>query len=342
MAMEINTDKAICTKCGIAYGRHKGYFPVSYSLLYKGTGYMPICRKCLDDMYNAYLAECNNQADAVRQMCRKLDLYWSDEIFRMATVKSANRSTMTSYIAKINTVTYAGKSYDDTLKKEDILWNFKLIPPASDTAIQSDPEPIEDTEDTLTMEDIANEVKDFWGAGYTADMYAELEKRYSAWVSRFPKNMELDIGTEALIKQICALEMDINRDRAQGKSVDKNVTVLNTLLGSANLKPVQRQNNETEADAINNPLGVWIYRYEHQRPLPEIDDELKDVNGLLRYIFVWMGHLFKMLGKKCGFTKMYEEEIERLKIERPEFADEEEEDFLMDALDTDADGGDEE
>lgn len=81
----------------------------------------------------------------------------------------------------------------------------------------------------------------------------------------------------------------------------------------------------------STPLGVWLWRYENKRPLPEIDESLKDVNHIKKYIFTWMGHLCKMVGVKNGYTKLYEEEIERLRVEMPEYDDDEEEDLLINA-----------
>ena len=90
-AIEINASSSICRKCGTAYGRLKGYFPVSYGFLYRGTGYLPYCKECVDKMFNAYLAECKDTKMAVRQMCRKLDLYWSEKLFDAAEKQSTPR-----------------------------------------------------------------------------------------------------------------------------------------------------------------------------------------------------------------------------------------------------------
>ena len=37
MAIEVNAASSICRKCGTAYSRLKGYFPVSYSYLFFTT-----------------------------------------------------------------------------------------------------------------------------------------------------------------------------------------------------------------------------------------------------------------------------------------------------------------
>ena len=118
MALEMNTDKVICPTCGTGYPKRKGHFPVSYGELYKGIGYIPYCRACVDKIYSQYLAQCKDSKIAVRQTCRKLDLYWNENIFDSVAKKSSVRSIMTQYIVRINSVSCAGKSYDDTLLDE--------------------------------------------------------------------------------------------------------------------------------------------------------------------------------------------------------------------------------
>lgn len=328
MAIEINSSNIICSKCGKSYGRRKGYFPVSYSILYKGIGYMTVCKDCIDEMYDKFVTACGDAKQAVRQMCRKLDLFWSDSVYEVVARKSTTKTMMTSYIAKINTVTYAGKSYDDTLAAEGSLWNFgtddselsgtKAVP----TAASADEE--------IGDEEVDPKVVSFWGPGFTPSMYAELEERFKYWMSRYPDDAELDIGTEALIRQICNLEITINQDRALGKPIDKHVNALNTLLGSASLKPAQKKQEDVDAALSNTPLGVWLYRYENKRPLPELDEEFKDVNGIKRYIHTWVtGHLAKMLGLKNYYSKMYEDEISKYTVERPEYDDDDEDDDVL-------------
>lgn len=323
MAIEMSSDTAICSRCGKKYSRRKGYFPVSYAILHKGIGYVPVCKDCIDTMYNTYLAQCNNAKDAVRQMCRKLDLYWSESVYETVSRKSTTRTMMTQYIAKINTITYAGKSYDDTLSEEGTLWNFN---PETDVSSEYEDSDTPQNELLETPEEIIT----FWGSGYSDEMYRELEQRRQYWMSKFPEGTELDVGTEALIRQICSLELDINRDRIAGKSVDKSVNALNNLLGSANLKPNQQKADGDSAQE-NTPFGVWIRRWETQRPVPDPDPELEDVDGIIRYISIWfLGHLCKMLGIKNTYCRLYEEEIAKMRVDRPEYEDEDDETLFND------------
>lgn len=311
-SIEVNASSSVCRKCGEAYGRLKGNFPVSYASLYKGQGYMPYCRNCVDKMYDAYYMVCKDSRLATRQMCRKLDLYWSESVYQFAELRAANRSMMTAYIARVNSGSLAGKSYDDTLEEEGALWN-SLSPDAAKLGSLTSAS----GEDSVVVDP---EIVDFWGSDYAPEFLLRLDKRYKKWTK---DQGDLEPGSVSLFKHICILEETIAVDSAAGRPVDKNMNTLNTLLGSLNLKPVQKK-SEVDAATENTPFGVWIDRWEHKRPIPEPDPMFKDVDGIVRYITIWFyGHIAKTLGIPNVYCEMYEKEMEKMKVERPEAFDEE-------------------
>ena len=320
--VDSSASPTVCRKCGTAYSRLKGYFPVSYSLLYKGVGYLPYCNDCIDAMYEAYVSDGRSPADAVRQMCRKLDLYWNEKMFEDAEKMSASRSIMRTYIAKTNNSKIVGKCYDDTLREEAALWVW----PPQYNEIKHDEEEVE-------AEDSGEDVIDVWGPGNTPKMYQELQQRYLYWKEHMPAGVNTeDIGVQALLRQICSVEIELNRLRAAGKSTDKAVNSLNTLLGSAMLKPAQKK-DEADAAIDNTPFGVWIRKWEDGRPIPKPDPELEDVDGIKKYVFTWLhGHLCKMLGIKNSYSRLYDEAIAEMRVERPEFDDEDDEAFIYDVF----------
>ncbi len=329
MAISISTSESVtCPVCGKVYPKRQTNFPVYHSPMYNGTGTLNICKECLGNLYNMYFKQCGDTKLAIRQVCRKLDIYYNDDIYNAAQTVSAGRSMMAAYMTKVNKVAYNRKTYDDTLSEEGALW------PVTDTQIISS----DDEREQEALENIPEEVVSFWGPGYTADMYEELEQRRTVWMSRYPNNgKDLDVGTEALIRQICNLEIDINRDRAAGKSIDKNVNALNNLLGSAQLRPAQKKDDSSSLNDV--PFGVGIGWCEKHRPIAEPEEEFKDVDGIRKYITVWLyGHLAKMMGKKNLYSKLYEDEIARLRVDHPEFMDEDDETFVSDVLSSEEDG----
>ncbi len=332
-AIEVNASSSTCRKCGTAYGRLKGYFPVSYSYLYKGTGYLPYCKDCVDGMFAAYLQECKDSKVAVRQMCRKLDLYWSEKVYEAVEKQNSTRSMMTSYITKINAVKLASKSYDDTLREEGALWLEPKAYANMETVITG----VDISDEALNVSD---DIVLFWGPGYTPSMYMELENRRKYWMSKYPQEAELDIGTEALIRQICSLEIDINKARMEGKPIDKYVNSLNTVLGSANLKPTQKK-EDADAELEKMPLGVGIQKWEYSRPLPPTPKEKRDINQVIKNITTWyLGHACKMVGIRNSYCKMYEDAMAELRVENPDHAEEDDDTLLNSVFGDLEEGGD--
>ena len=332
-AIEVNASSSTCRKCGTAYGRLKGYFPVSYSYLYKGTGYLPYCKDCVDGMFAAYLQECKDSKVAVRQMCRKLDLYWSEKVYEAVEKQNSTRSMMTSYITKINAVKLASKSYDDTLREEGALW----LEPKAYADVEQVITGIQSTDGDAAIPD---EVIAFWGPGYTPSMYMELEERRKYLVSKYPSTTELDIGTETLIRQICILEIEINKARMEGKPVDKLINTLNTVLGSANLKPTQKK-EDADAELEKMPLGVGIQKWEYSRPLPPTPKENRDINQVIKNITTWyLGHACKMVGIRNSYCKMYEDAMAELRVENPDHAEEDDDTLLNSVFGDLEEGGD--
>ena len=319
--LEVNASSSVCRKCGRAYGRLKGYFPICYAYLYKGVGYLPYCSDCCKKLFDAYYAECGEERKAMRQVCRKLDLYWNDRVYDSAANKTGTRTILQNYIARLNNAAYAGKSYDDTLREDGTLWLAGEMTAAVKTFEPEDTQKVSDEESPVALDEDIIEITDdivaFWGPGYTPSMYRELEQRLRYYTALMGDDATKDMGTEALLRQIAMMEIDINRSRAAGAPVDKMVNSLNSLLSS--LKKPQKGAAQDAASA-STPFGVWIKRWEDERPIPEVDESLKDVDGIVKYVTVWLfGHLCKMLGVKNSYCKMYEDEIARLRVERPEY-----------------------
>ena len=340
--IEINASSTVCRKCGRAYGKLSGYFLPSYAYLYKGTGFMPYCRECVSKMFSAYYTECGDEEKATRQMCRKLDLYWNRDIYITASKKHGTRSVFASYVSRINNAQYSGKSYDDTLREEGTLWGEVAETKQAETDVDIDRviESIKEapTQIDASIDDISESTIEYWGPGYDAEMYQSLEQRRLYWQNNLPDGTTMDAGMEALIRQICNLEIDINRDRANGKAVEKQIGMLDKLINSLN----QRMGQGSEGDAAfdKTPFGIWIDRWENRRPVPEPDPELKDVDHIVKYVTTWfLGHLCKMLGIKNTYCKMYEDALAEYRIENDEVEEDDDEELFNQIFSGGGDGG---
>lgn len=330
-------DRFICSRCGRIYKRQRNNFPISHSPLFmRNGGYMPLCNTCLDELFEHYKDVLGDEKEAIRRMCLKLDIYWNPELYAMINKSSTTVSRMKSYISKTNLLKYSGKSYDDTIDEEATAVDINRA------AMMAEEYGVDDS---LLNRPMASPVPVkmpdadtvlFWGAGFTPEFYTELNLRYERWTGKLKK--PLDPGTEALYKQICIAEATINKNIVNGKSVEQAQTSLNNLLGSLNIKPNQKREDEEALGIDTTPLGVWAKRWEDKRPIPEDDPEMKDSYGVIKYISTWLyGHLSKMLGMKSIYSKLYDDEIARIRVERPEFEGEDDETVFNEVFSSDDD-----
>ena len=309
-------DKFYCTRCPRDFTKQKSNFPASQSPIYRENGgYLPVCRHCVDEMYQHYKSVLGDEKAAIRRICMKFDIYWNDKIYEMLNKSSTTSSRVLSYISKSNLYQFVGKTFDDTLDEEN-----GMMQRSSNVELG---EIITDANEEII---VSSEIEDFWGAGFAPSFYVDLEKRLKYWCGDADRN-SMDVSDGAIIRQICMLEVTIARDTAAGKSTDKSVNALNALLGSGNLKPVQKKKEENlDAAAESTPFGVWIRKIENTRPIAEPDPQLKDVDGIAKYVSVWfLGHLCKMMKIENTYSRLYEEEMARLRVERPEYEGEDEE-----------------
>lgn len=308
-----------CTRCGKVYPSKAKHFNRSRSpLFFYNDRYFPICRNCIIDMYEGYIKELGNERDAIRRICMKLDIYWNDTLYNSVDNSKSSTPKIMTYIKNSNLNHYKDKNYDTTLEEEK----------SKEAIIQYAEETEEDQE-----QEVPKEIIDFWGSGLTASYYRELEHQLKKWTDG-RRIEDIDIGEITVIKKICLLEVMINQDVATGnnKAVEKNVRALDALLGSANLKPVQKVSPSNNNDKTGmTPFGVWIKKIEDERPIPEPEEKFKDVDGIAKYISVWfLGHLSKVLNVSNRYSNLYEEEIAKLTVERPEYEGYDDEEVLED------------
>ena len=101
-------------------------------------------------------------------------------------------------------------------------------------------------------------------------------------------------------------------------------------MSSLNVKPNQKSDESSELEST--PLGVWAKRWEDKRPIPDYDDEIQEPK-IIKYISVWLlGHLAKALGLKNMYSQVYEDEIAKYRVEKPEYEEEDDDQLIADIV----------
>ena len=313
-----NKDKCTCFYCGKEYVDTNYY--KSNSIFYSNKNKVPYCKQCIGKIYEHYLDAYTNdgcltpELNAVKRMCMAFDIYFNKDAFDAAMNKRKNRniniSALGAYMNLIQLSQYKGKSYDNTLSEEE-----------KDSFIASF------SKDIVDGMDVDQKTIDFFGAGFTNDDYVFLQREYSDWTARHECKTK---SQEEIFKDICFNRLQNLKALQKGEDTKDITASFQKLLDSGKLQPKQ---NAGDATADNQTFGTLIDKWENERPLPEIDEELRDVDKIGWYIDVFFkGHLSKMMGLKNGFSNLYTKFIKKYSVDKPEYNDEENSEVLFDAI----------
>jgi len=306
-----------CSSCGTPYEKLDDNFPASQSELYAGLNYhLPICKKCMDTLFEHYTnAYGGNEDDAIRRICELYDMYYNASLLSASRKITKNRSRIHTYISRANLTQYKGKTYDSTLDEE------------RNNAITS----LEDLDEIKEKSDInvtKNSIK-IWGFGFSPEDYEFLNNQFSDWRSKVVIEGK---AKESLVRELCMLKLQQNKALLGGK-IDLYTKLTETYQKTLDRASLTPKIEEAADKAGELPMGMMIDRFENENPIPEPMEEWKDVDGIIHmFIIYFLGHLCKMLNIKNKYSKMYEDEMAKYRVEIPELEeanDEEVFDFLV-------------
>lgn len=291
----------------------------SDSLQYRTYGKIPYCTTCIEKMYLEYLAKFKvlNKGDAekhaTQRICMMLDLYYKDSIFESAmefhkkNVQTSKNSAsfIAQYVRFSKMYQYRKKNYFTTIEDD-----FKKV---REEAAEKQGTVLStfDKSTTETQKKIIQATKIF-GEGFPEEDYLWLYDAYQDWTSRHECQTK---AQEENFKAICFNRLNAYKANLRGETTKDLDKTFNDLLNTGNLQPKQ---NKGETIADTQTFGTLIEKWEDTTPIPEVDEELKDVDKLGLFLDVFFrGHLAKFMGLKNGVSKYYDEYMKQFTITKP-------------------------
>ena len=312
-----------CMSCGKPFSKNDFYS--SNSRLYSSHGKIPWCKDCIDDIYYDYYNKykTNGYAEpekkAVERMCMFMDLYFYDKIYNAAMRQiedgSSTATPILTYAKIAKLMQYRSKNYDTTLQER-----------YNEAKCKDKPISIYSAEDS-NMNEAVESARKLFGNGFENDDYVYLYNEYCDWTARHECNTK---AQEEVFKNICVTQLQLLKAmRAKEDTKDLSLQ-LQKWLDTGKLQPKQ---NSGDTTADNQTFGTLIDKWENTRPVPEPEDDLKDVDKIGLYIDVFFrGHLAKMMGLKNGLSNLYTKFMKKYTVEKPEYDDDEDNEALFDAI----------
>lgn len=318
-----------CLHCGNEYIKTNYYKSNSY--LYNGAGNVnigkiPYCKQCIEKFYQYHFNKYTNEGctsperKAIKRVCMILDIYYVEKVFNsaMKKVKESDNdiSPMGQYMRIIQLSQYNKykETYENTIFEEEERERKEFF---SNVTLDNTSNNIKIDEDTMN----------FFGNGFEPEDYVFLKREYDDWTARHECKTK---AQEEVFKRLCFKQLEILKATQRGEDTKDLDATFQKLLETAKLQPKQ---NSGDTTADNQTFGTLIDKWENTRPLPEIDEELKDVDKIAWYIDVFFkGHLSKMMGLKNGMSNLYTKFMKKYTVEKPEYSDEENSEVLFDAI----------
>ena len=311
----INCEKIVCPVCGEWQMAKNGF----YTDKRYAIGFFPICRECVIEMACDYDKQekkwVDNRSKTIKVM-ELMNLPFIESLYQTCLENIRNgtdgRNIGTAFGGMITMLKSLPQYRNSSWKDSSFIDSD-----GSDDAIDDD-EPTK-----ISTRTLKNAQKHF-GAGYTNDEYVYLENEYQDWVTRYECNTK---AQEEIFQRLSLKKFEIHKTSLQGDPTDKLDATYQQLLTTANITPRQSaSNNFTDAQTF----GTLIQKYEETRPLPEVDPELKDVDGIGLLIDVFFkGHLSKMFGLKNSFASIYEKYMKKYTVEPPQYDEEEDSESIF-------------
>ena len=312
-------EKYKCFYCGKEYVETNFYSSVSE--LYSNTGgKVPYCKQCIGKLYQYFLERYTNEGclnpekKAVRKICMVFDIYFNEKAYNDAINDAKRRkldiTAMFAYIKIVQLRQGRNNTYDDTLYEEEQAG----VANAFAEIISG-----ETTVDSKTI--------NFFGSGFTDEDYEFLQREYDDWTARHECNTK---AQEEVFKRICFKQLEILKATRRGEDTKNLDATFQNYLDTAKLQPKQ---NAGDAMSESQTFGTLIDKWENTRPIPEVDEDLKDVDKIGLYLDVFFkGHLAKMMGLKNALSNLYTKFIKKYTVEKPEYNDNEDGEALFDAI----------
>lgn len=243
----------VCNCCGENLSLDSFY--KSQSPMYKADGKCPICKGCMQDIYDENFQYYKDLEKALYKTLFSLDYYFDLKLSKrcLIDVYNTEKSILKAYMSSINLVQYKGKT-----AKDSPAFNIFDIP--EDDFQTFELEELEMKEPILITRDIIAR----WGDGKSNEDYMYLQDKYDTMCNTYDNRNPSNLW---VYEQIALNFLDIKKEREKS---NPNFTKIKTLqesnsklMGDCKMKISQVDNSEDE----NVCFGTFIKQIEDYEPI---------------------------------------------------------------------------
>lgn len=304
----LDNDVVRCVDCGDWLAKSNFYISKKYK-----TAIYPVCKKCVlkrVQQIDKKDDKPNETKESVINMMREMDLPYVDSLYDsccQSVVDNVGEKVKSSPFMQMLTAILSLPQYKNKTFKDSEL-------------------PVE-TESYNSNRKVKQSTIKRFGQGLSQDDYLFLQDQYEDWITRYEANTK---AQEELFERLCFKKLEIFKATREGKSTKDLDRSYQDLMSTANITPRQ---NSLDVLSEGQTLGQLIEKWETERPIPEPEESLKDVDRIGTYIDVfYKGHMAKLLNLKNPLQNIYEKFIKKYTVTKPEYDEDSDSEELFDKI----------
>lgn len=294
-----------CAKCDSWKPSSQFYKSKDYK-----NGKFPVCKDCLNKMaqqIDSEHDEPNETEESIKRTLQFMNLPFHPELYYVKVQQHEGK------------LTKAPSKYDKSKPK-----GFQIQSPfqayvseilrskqyATETWYDGDKDAVFKLDSDIDK--IKEETVKRFGNNYSSEDLLFLQNEYDDWIHRYECNTK---AQEECFQRLCSKKLEISKALKQGKPTKDLEATYKTWMDSANVTPRQ---NGADTLSQSQTFGTLIQKFEMERPIPEPDPELQDVDRIVELSEIILGHTCKAAGIKTGYNELYEKFMRDYTVEKVE------------------------
>lgn len=263
----IEVDSCHCRKCRL--DKPPKEFFTATDIFLDTSGYMSVCKTCVDDLYNRIYENEHSIDRTILKMCRIFNVVYGESAIQ------ALHSHIKTVEEKGGQVTGVFGIYKTKLMStqkmrmgnRDLDIDLTFVEPSHEVVAAIKDSGLDDQE----------YFEESWGKGLNEEEYRFLETEFAKWKRTTKCDTQ---GEEILVRELCHKQNEIRKSRVEGRSVDGLVKSLQEIMKNSALTPALQ--NVASGGKSAEAFGVWIKDIEQLSPAEWFAEQEKyrDMDGM--------------------------------------------------------------
>lgn len=271
----------------------------------KYNGYYPVCKSCMSKIMLDGIGRVTE--DRFKAVCKHLDIVFIPKVFQEVLEKNGLEKNQMKVLGDYRALLTMNATYRDLTFADSSRFDYMTV---QDEDIKEEAKPIEE---------ISQELIDFWGEGMEPKLYRIYQKEYDILciqdggvIEGVKQNYFKNLAMLTYTAQQQLLANDL-------KGHETTMKTYTAICEKCGINPKQIQDKD---DSNKGTFGVFIRMIEEEEPIFDLEKDLGKIDVVRRCLEVFFfGHLAEVNGWRNPLKCKYDEVMQEYSVKVDTYED---------------------